>query len=267
MVTAIAALLLLNSAPSQAPAKQYEDPPMPKPVAQFWKKLAKAKTISVTVNSWTEKTIRTGVEHGVLELENIAEVKIQRPNLVSIHGQPPKMEQRPKENGGMTIFVHGGGGTYICDGKSAIRLHSEFHAYDQAKPMMSLTQVKDNPVNNAGLFWVLVEHPMNGLKPYVKDAKDQPPTYGFVFVIKDPKNENYQEWYYFDPKNGAPVRQSNFLWDDKGHFKELGRFEYQFWQLDAKLPKETFDTTPPKGWKLFGSPSKAGQDPAPGADR
>ena len=223
---------------------------MPEPIAKFWQKIAKAKTLSVTVKEWADDGRVTGDNPRVLILNNVAEVKIQRPNLISILGQPPRMEETPKE-GGLSVKFSGGGKSYISDGKSAIELTPEFHAYQPAKPIETVTQNKNNPLNGLFLYWVLSNTPMAGLKPHTTDRTPQPRVFGTVYVLKDTKGSPREEWHYFDAKTGNLMRWSAYHWGENGHVYEDMRIEYQFWEFDPKLPKNTFDTHPPKNWKPF----------------
>jgi outer membrane lipoprotein-sorting protein len=226
----------------------FQTPPLPEPVARFWQKVAKAKTLSVTVREWGEDAARPETAGKILVLNNVADVKIQRPNLVSILGQPPKVQEEHKSGTTISVRFFGGGETFISDGQRGIQLMTLFHIFELVKPLEKLTPYKDSPVHNLNLAWVFGERPMNELNPFVKDERAQPPVLGTVFVIKDPTGKPFEEWSYFDSKSGNLMRWSAYYWDDKGRVIESMRTEYQFWEFDPKLPKSTFDTNPPKGW-------------------
>src|ERR1044071_928299 len=97
--TALAVFSLFVPACQAAPQKA-EVPPMPEPIAKFWEKLAKAKTLAVTVRSWRDTLPGPRDKPRALQMYDVGEVKIQRPNLYSIRGQLPKVEETPHPDGG-----------------------------------------------------------------------------------------------------------------------------------------------------------------------
>lgn len=251
-IQTISALWALGLPSFQAAAQQTKEPPMPEPIARFWQKIAKAKTIAVTVKKWSDDGRAQDGKPRVLQLNDVSEVKIQRPSLVSIHSQPPRVEETSPKDGSFTARFSGGSESYVTDGKQAIRLNLLFHAYRPAKPIESLNQHgRNNPLSNVAMTWIFGQFPMSGLAIHTNDRSPQPSAYGTIYSIKDSKYPSNEEWYCFDPKTGDLMRWSAFYWDDKGNVFETVRREYQFWEFDPKLPKGTFDPTPPKNWKAM----------------
>src|ERR1044071_8702461 len=115
-----------------AAAHAQTTPEMPDNVAQFWKRLGKAKTISYTMKHWAYDLFgwmsdaRPGTH--VFYVWNTYEVKAQRPNRLSI-SVSPGIERDVIDADGrrQRQFLNPGSEVYINNGKQSITYNTLIH--------------------------------------------------------------------------------------------------------------------------------------------
>ena len=252
VVTGISLQLLLTV----ALAKQ--TPAVPDTVAQFWKRIERAKTVTYTVRSWRQDTFRThGAVAGktVFYVAGTYEIKVRRPNLLSIVRTPALQEYEITEEGKThKAFENYGDDIFTCDGKQSISRNSYFRSYTVGKAPKTLKEMKDDSGNNVpsgwlkdAMNWFYDDQPLDGYKQ-VSDA-DFAATGQAVYLLESPSDPGRRQKIYFDSTTGQLTRISRLVKDSKDVWHETDRTEFRFWDFDVPLPAYIFDSRPPRNYR------------------
>lgn len=241
-VLTISCLLGLAAAHAQT------TPKMPDNVAQFWKRLAKAKTVAYTMKYWgyDDRGWMSDTRPGrqVFYVWNTYEVKAQRPNRLSISVSSGVERDVIEGAQRQRQFLNPGGEVYVNNGKRSITYQTLTHTYKTGKGLNALAKDKNEDAVHVQTYWIFDNKPMDGYKLVPESLAGSSDT--VVYTLIDPKFLNSQERVYFDRKTGNLIRNSSFEKDDKGIWNEVIRHEYRFWDFDALLPADTFSVRPPR---------------------
>jgi outer membrane lipoprotein-sorting protein len=227
-----------------AGAQVRHTPEMPDNIAQYWKRIAKAKTITYTVKEWGPDLLSDAAPgRSIFCVWNTYEVKVQRPNRLSI-STSPGVEREVTENGHThKEFGHWGEDVYINNGKQSITYSKQIHYYRIGKGLDALGKDNNGHELRDSTNWLFDELPMVGYRVVPESLAESSTT--VIYVLTDPKLPNRQQKIYFDRKTGNLIQTSDFK-DDKGTLKETRRQEFRFWDFDVRLPADTFSVRPPR---------------------
>ncbi len=258
----LSALMLFPSA-TQAQQK----PEIPETVAQFWKRVDRAKTLSFTVKKWEQEvhdpevyTLAPGKY--LFHVIHVYEIQAQRPNRIAIRCTPALQEAELYANGkGQKQFGDFEHDLYINDGKQSIALNAHLHIYTLGPGLTSLDlskwtreeRTKVKIFNSTDMELIFDPRHWDGFKrepdaSLLIEGADpislaENPV---VYLLEDPGDPNQNEKIYFDRKTGQLLRCSEFFKDKNGEWKESSRWEFRFWDIDGPLPTGTFSTRPPR---------------------
>ena len=237
--------LLSLSVLSQAQAQQKAD--TPDRVAQFWKKFATARTISYTLKLWEPNFwLPTPAGQSILLVRNTYEIKAQRPNRISINTSPG-IEREMTENGLVQRqYYFDFPGNYINDGKASILCLSLLRVYWTGSGMTRLGNDENDNAPNIGARWIFGENPMEACRLLPESIAQ---SVEFVVYSKtDSKTPKSELRLYFDKKTGDLSRRSRFSRNPNGEWKEYDRSEFNFWEFNIRLPRDTFNVRPPRNY-------------------
>jgi outer membrane lipoprotein-sorting protein len=238
----------LSASVALAPTHAQSKSEMPVNIAQFWKRLGKAKTITFTMKDWAYDRIgwmsdpRPGSQ--IFYVEHTYEVKAQRPNRLSISVSTGIEREVVVGDRRQRQFINSGGDIYINNGKQSITLRILEHTYRMGKGMDTLTKDWSEHAVHVQTPWLFSQKPMEGYRVVPESlAQSSNP---IVFTWADPKSPNSQQRIYFDRKTGNLMQTSDFDKDDKGIWRESRRQELRFWDFNARLSSDAFSVLPPR---------------------
>lgn len=228
-------------------AQAQNNPDMPDSVAQFWKRLARAKTITYTMKRWGWELASDAVPgREIFYVMNTYEVKAQRPNRISIVTSPGLEREVTEEGQAHREFLNDPGETYINNGKQSIQYISRLRIYGLGKGLDVLENDKNNTALIVGVYWIFYSMPLSGCRLIPESLAESSKT--VVYALSDPKYPKHEQRIYFDRKTGNLLQTSDYDQDEKGKWIEERREEFQFWDFDVRLPADTFSVRPPHGY-------------------
>ena len=239
-------VLTIGSIVALAAASAQPTPEMPDSVAQFWKRLATAKTITYTMKRWQYDILglMSDAQPGsqIFYVSNSFEVRAQRPNRISISISPGI--ERDVISGGrrQRQFLNNPGTIYINNGKQSITYLTTMHTYSMGKGIDALANDKNDYAVNVQTYWIFDDKPMEGYQLVPESLAPSSDT--VIYTLTDPKSPDSQQRIYFERKTGSLTQASDYVKDDKGIWNENRRQEFRFWDFDARLPAEIFTVRP-----------------------
>ncbi len=241
-------VLTIGSLLAMAAACAQPTPELPDSVAQFWKRLARAKTITYTMKYWgyddTGWMSRPKPGSRIFYVWNTYDVRAQRPNRLSISVSSGVERDVIEGVQRQRQFLNPGGDVYINNGKQSLTYQTLIHTYRIGKGIDTLAKDKNDRAVDVQTYWIFDDKPMEGYRLVPESLVASSDTVDYT--LTDPKFPNSQARIYFDRKNGNLIRNSSFEKDDKGIWNEYSRHEFRFWDFDALLPGDTFNVHPPR---------------------
>jgi hypothetical protein len=250
LVSAVALTLCL-SAPARA-----QQPEIPENIKQFWVKLAKAKTITFMAQTWDWEQHQEIAPRLYKRLRQTYEVKIQKPNRIAVLGSPPLVYEIPpdKNTGSGFLSIGSRSNIQISDGKRSLLLDTVKRAYRYAPPLKALDELGGvDP--NAPVVFLHLEHlfekdPMQGFLPLPAASPRNDPGPTYVYPSPNPKLPG-EVRIVFDKDTGYLVIIAEWWRTDKGEMREEERLVFHHWDFDPPLPRSTFDTRTPRGYRTM----------------
>ena len=244
--TLLTALMILAwlMTPSIPPPQTGE---MPESVAQFWRQVAAAKTITYTMKHWSnELTTDSLPGRSVFYVGNTYDVKARRPNQISVSVSPGVEREVTVQGVTHKEFLFDPGTIYINNGKQSITSMPKTHTYRTGGGMEALNRDNGGYSHYAKADWIFDEKPLEGYR-LLPESRDTSSTV-IVYLLTDPNRPLAEEKVYFDRKTGYLTKVSVFGKDAQGTWKENWRYEFNYWDFNVRLPADTFNVRPPRNY-------------------
>lgn len=232
-----------------------QQPELPENVQQFWAKLAKAKTLTFTAQVWDWEQHKEIAPRPYKRLRQTFEVKIQRPNRMAVVGSPALVYEIPPDKNTGTEFRTIGAlsNTQISDGRRSLLLDTVNRAYSYAPQIRTLDDIVDDggaPSVHLRLNSLFLADPM---KDFLRLPASHPRAeYGLTYSLSlSDDRQKGEEHYVFDKDTGQLMTWSYWDLTVPGEEAEVERVTFRNWDFDPPLPRATFDTRIPRGYKTM----------------
>lgn len=168
-------------------------------VKQFWAKIAKAKSLTFQLQSWSWEDNRELAPKPYMRLAHTYEVAAQRPNRLAIRGTPPLEYETRNDKG--EVVGHGFEGNsvniQISDGRRSLFLDTSLRTYEH-KPAFKTLQEVDGIGESLQLGLLFDKDPIHNFVQSPQKRVNFPITY--VLPVKDPPGFEWR--MVFDGKAG-----------------------------------------------------------------
>lgn len=229
-----------------------QQPVIPARIQKFWEQLSKARTVSFMVQVWDWEQYQEIAPRPYKRLRQTFEVKIQKPNRVALQGAPPQIiEIPPGKNEGMSFRTTGSyDNIQISDGKRSLVLNTVFRTYRYVSPLKTLDEPQYGPVTGLKFDFLFDTTPMKDFLPLPVDRPRDDFGYTYFLPPANPKLPG-EARFVFNPYTGE-LSTFSIWWPTKeGVMEEAERLTFRHWDFNAPLPRSTFDTRLPRGYKTM----------------